>query len=230
MTWNNLIKEGTVYKLEYSLKEERLDLSTVSVDQIIIEESIYDNASYHIFKLSDGNRLNVYLSQEDFCDSISVGQTSEESTIYGTSVSSVLYSVNCSTEKYSDAISLLELECYKSLNRIDKLKDILKNHEKERLSSISIYSIFPDGRMRAANLEPCDWISLSRFDKLSDYSYKNKSDGNIYYTTEWEAELHHINKSLNDNLIKIEELKKDKEHKIKIIEKLNRLKKKYGLQ
>lgn len=231
MTWNSLQKGDKIYRLDYNLREERLELSTVLVDQVIVIScSSTRNTSHHTFSLSDGIKLGVYLSQEEFSEYISVGKTNERSTNYGTNIAKVLGSIDCNVKLYSNTINSLEIKCYKLLNQIDKFKSILENHEEERLSSVSIYSIFPDGIIRSACLEPGDWASASRFEKLDNYSYRNKSDGNIYYTTEWEAELHYLNRTLNDNLARIEELESDKKHKIKVIKKLNNLRKEYGLQ
>lgn len=227
VNWTDLKVGDVVYKLVYDLREERLDLSTVKVIQIDKREC-YDHLSVHLAStFSDRHRLDTFISK--WYKGCIVGNKSNEGSVnYGICISNVLNSVNCSTKLYTDSIVSLEMASYKCLSTIDKLKTQVENHKYRGFTGF-LYQAASDGQILTLGLD-----STLGFIELNNHTYQSKLSKEIYYTTLWEAKIQNriekAEKFLNRYLTRIDELEKDKEHKIRLTEKLDNLKKQYGLQ
>ena len=229
VNWVDLHVGDVIYKLDYNLKEERLDLSTVEVIQIDRRDHI-SPSTVHIFgTFSDGYKLDTYVSTRD-CGRITKNKSNEGLVSYGTSISSVLNSISCSTKLYTDTITLLEMRCYVCLSIIDGLKTKVEEHKYKGFTGF-LYGTTLDDQIVTLDLILNGTIA---FNKLDNHTYQSKLSKDIYYTTIWEAKIQSkiekAERSLNKYLARIDEIEKDNEHKIRLVEKLNNLKKQYGLQ
>lgn len=227
VNWVDLHVGDVIYKLDYNLKEERLDLSTVEVIQIDRRDHI-SSSTVHIFgTFSDGYKLDTYVSARN-CGCITKNKSNEGLVSYGTSISSVLNSISCSTKLYTDTITLLEMRCYECLSIIDRLKTKVEEHKYRGFAGF-LYRTTLDDRMVTLDLT----LTVA-FNKLDNHTYQSKLSKDIYYITIWEAEIQSkiekAERSLNKYLARIDEVEKDNKRKIRLVEKLNNLKKQYGLQ